>query len=89
MLEVWSREHPTEEVLGLGAIVRSRLLVQNLDVPVYPRTKLALIGYTQRGFQIRVSWFGHARISKYWPGFQLEDAGSDGIDELENTEGER
>jgi hypothetical protein len=85
LMEAWSREHPSEQILGLGAIIRSRMLVQNLDMPVYPKTKLALVGYSRRGFQIRVYWFEHARISKYWPGFQLEDTDSDDADEFENV----
>jgi hypothetical protein len=80
-MEGWCLEHPAEEIVGLGAIIRSRALVQNLDVPIYPKTKLALVGYTQRGFQIRVYWFGHARISKYWPGFQLDEAEFENVTE--------
>lgn len=85
LMEAWSSEHPEEQIVGLGAIIRSRLLVQNLDLAVYPKTKLALVGYSRRGLQIRVYWFEHARISKYWPGFQLEDTDSDDADEFENV----
>jgi hypothetical protein len=88
LLQSWSREHPSEEVLGLGAIIRSPVLVRNLDLPVYPRTGLALAGYTPRGLQLRISWFEHARISKYWPGFQLDEEGFDDVDENEKPSGE-
>ncbi len=68
LLETWSREHPVEEVWGMGAIVQARLLVETQNWAVYPRTKLGLVGYTSKGFQMRVYWFAHARISRYWPG---------------------
>jgi hypothetical protein len=68
LLEVWSKDKPGEEVLGLGAIIQSRLLVEHMPYAVYPDTKLAFIGYTQEGYQMRVYWFAHAKISNYWPG---------------------
>ncbi|SRR5258706_6532687 len=68
LLETWSRENPQEEILGVGAVIQSRALVENIPLPVYPDTKLSLFGYTQEGFQMRVYWFAHARISTYWPG---------------------
>jgi hypothetical protein len=68
LLETWSRDNPVEEVLGLGAIIQSRILVETNTHAIYPDTKLAFIGYTQEGYQMRVYWFAHARISKYWPG---------------------
>jgi len=68
LLEAWSKDNPNEAVLGLGAIIQSRLLVEHNPYAVYPDTKLSFIGYTQEGYQMRVYWFAHARISKYWPG---------------------
>ena len=88
LIEKWSREHPNEGVLGLGAIIRSRVLAQNLDFPVYPKTRLALACYTDRGLQMRVYWFEHARTSKYWPGFQPDDARSADTDEPETRPNE-
>jgi len=68
LLEAWSRENGAEGVMGLGALIQSRNLVENYNWAVYPTTGLALVGYTRSGIQMRVSWFAHARISQHWPG---------------------
>jgi len=68
LLEAWSKANPDEGVMGLGAVIQSRALVKNNPYAVYPDTKLAFVGYTQEGYQMRVYWFAHATISKYWPG---------------------
>jgi hypothetical protein len=68
LLEVWAKDNPDQAVMGLGAVIQSRLLVEHNPYAVYPDTKLAFIGYTQEGYQMRVYWFAHATISKYWPG---------------------
>jgi hypothetical protein len=68
LLETWSKENPDQAVMGLGAVIQSRVLVKNIPEAVYPDTKLAFIGYTQEGFQMRVYWFAHATISNNWPG---------------------
>jgi len=68
LIEAWSRENPGEEVLGLGCVVQSRKLAENDRWAVWPDTKLAFIGYTAEGYQMRVYWFAHAKISPYWPG---------------------
>jgi hypothetical protein len=81
LLEEWSRENPQEEIQGMGAVIQSRALVENVPVPVYPDTKLSLFGYTNEGFQMRVYWFAHARISTYWPGDPDGDTRRDRQDE--------
>jgi hypothetical protein len=68
LLETWSRENPDQEVMGMGAVIQSRALVENDRNAIYPDSKLVFIGYTQEGFQMRVYWFAHATVSKYWPG---------------------
>jgi hypothetical protein len=68
LLEAWSKENPQEGVMGLGAVIQSPLLVKNVTEAVYPETRLAFVGYTQEGFQMRVFWFAHATVSTYWPG---------------------
>jgi hypothetical protein len=68
LLEAWSKENPDQGVMGLGAVIQSRVLVKNIPEAVYPDTKLAFIGYTQEGYQMRVYWFAHATVSDYWPG---------------------
>ena len=78
LLENWSRENPDQGVMGLGAVIQSRVLVEHNPYAVYPDTKLAFIGYTQEGYQMRVYWFAHATISKYWPS---EDADTSAANE--------
>jgi len=68
LMEAWARDNPGEEVLGLGAVIQSRALVEHSPWAVYPDTRLAFIGYTSEGYQMRVYWFAHAKISTYWPG---------------------
>ncbi len=68
LLEAWSKENIDQGVMGLGAVIQSRVLVKNIPEAVYPDTKLAFIGYTQEGYQMRVYWFAHATVSTYWPG---------------------
>ena len=68
LLETWSLDNPQEEIQGLGAVIQSRELVEVQPFAVYPQTGLSFIGYTQEGFQMRVRWFKHARVSTYWPG---------------------
>jgi len=68
LLEAWSRDNPDQQVMGMGAVIQSRDLVKNIPEAVWPDTKLAFIGYTQEGYQMRVFWFAHATVSDYWPG---------------------
>jgi hypothetical protein len=68
LLESWSKANLDEGVMGLGAVIQSRALVEHSPYAVYPDTRLAFVGYTQEGYQMRVYWFAHATISKYWPG---------------------
>ena len=78
LLESWSKAHPDEGVMGLGAVIQSRVLVKNIPEAVYPDTKLALVGYTQEGYQMRVYWFAHATVSDYWPGDNMQPAADRG-----------
>lgn len=62
VIERWSRDHPEERLLGLGALVESPDLQERARQPYWPQTRLGLVGYTPDGRQIRVSWFAHARL---------------------------
>ncbi|HYJ29958.1 MAG TPA: hypothetical protein VEW25_06415 [Allosphingosinicella sp.] len=64
LIETWSRAHPEERVLGLGAIVESPDLAERARRPLWPQTRLNLIGYTPEGRQIRVAWFAHAELDR-------------------------
>lgn len=62
LIEIWSREHPEERLLGLGALVESPDLLERAKQPYWPQTRFGLVGYTPDGRQIRVAWFAHARV---------------------------
>ena len=64
VLEAWSVENPQEKLLGYGAIIQAAELMRKGLEPIWFDwgTDLVLCGYTQRGEQIRVGWFRHARL---------------------------
>ena len=64
VLEMWSVENPQEKVLGYGAIIQAPELMRKGLEPIWHDwgTDLVLAGYTQRGEQIRVGWFRHAKL---------------------------
>lgn len=68
ILEKWSKENPQESVMGIGAVIQSRGLVEHDNHAVWPDTKLTFVGYTKEGYQFRVRWFAHGTIPKLWPG---------------------
>jgi hypothetical protein len=61
-LEAWSRDNPSEAVMGMGCIVQGRDLLLKRTQPYWPLTGLALAGYNARGEQFRIVWFNHARV---------------------------
>jgi hypothetical protein len=60
VLERWSREHPDQNVKGMGVVLEAQLLRAN--EPIWPENGLTLVGFTPLGQQIRLAWFDHARI---------------------------
>jgi hypothetical protein len=58
-LSDWSEQHPEEEVRGAAVVAQSPFLGPINRKPVWSETKLSLIGYTDKGQQIRLSWFDH------------------------------
>ena len=62
--EQWALENPQEKLLGYGAIIQAPELMRKGLEPIWHDwgTDLVLAGYTQRGEQIRVGWFRHARL---------------------------
>jgi len=64
VLEMWSVDNPGEKLLGFGAIIQAPELMRKGLEPIWTDwgTDLVLAGYTQRGEQIRVGWFRHARL---------------------------
>jgi hypothetical protein len=62
LLEAWSLEHPEEGVMGMGAIIESKLLVRHMPSVFWPGG-LVFIGYMPNGQQLRVAWFKHATVN--------------------------
>jgi GNAT superfamily N-acetyltransferase len=63
IVEQWARDHPEEQVAGLGGIVQSAVLAEQARAPYSPIHHYMLIGYTPDGHQLRVSWFDWARVA--------------------------
>jgi hypothetical protein len=64
VLEEWSHEHPNEQVLGMAAVLDARQYREKQHQPLWPEhgLHLNLAGYSDRGEQIRIAWFDHARV---------------------------
>jgi len=62
LLEAWSMAHPEEKVAGMGAIIQGENLRERGKQPVWPTTRLTLIGYTRDDCQIRLCWFEGFRL---------------------------
>lgn len=62
LLEDWSADHPEEAVMGIGALIDTPDLARAAQRACWPTTGLQLARYTDRGGQIRIYWFAHARI---------------------------
>ncbi len=57
LVEAWAKAHPEERVGGLGAVIESDHLRGWEKRPVWPTTRLNLIGHTPDGRQLRLYWF--------------------------------
>lgn len=64
VLEEWSRAYPNEQVLGMAAVLDNRQYREKEQQPLWPEhgLNLNLVSYSDRGEQIRVAWFDHARV---------------------------
>jgi hypothetical protein len=60
-LESWSKAHPEEGVMGMLTVLEGYKARRNLE-PYWPEVEAIFIGYTDRGHQIRLTWFQHARV---------------------------
>lgn len=63
ILAAWSIENPNEQLLGIGTVIDGLALGDKARQPMWPDhdLNLNLVGYTDRGEQIRIAWFKHAR----------------------------
>jgi hypothetical protein len=66
VLEHWSLENPGEKVMGLMAVMQSKVLVTRYP-QVFGVVNMTFTGFTPAGFPIRVAWFKHATIPTDWP----------------------
>jgi len=62
LLEAWAAENPSERLAGMGAIVEAKELTEISRMPVWPASRLGLVGHTANGRQIRVYWFEDHRL---------------------------
>jgi hypothetical protein len=62
LLERWSRDHPEQRLAGLGAIIEGPNLFDRAREPFWPTTRFGVVGYTDDGRQVRVSWFEDFRL---------------------------
>lgn len=60
-LESWAIRNPAERVAGFASIRQSRYLIENYRSPYSRSTDAVLLGYTEKGYQVRVRWFDHFR----------------------------
>jgi hypothetical protein len=62
LVEVWARGRPEHELKGMGCVVQGAELAEKKTQAVWPLSGLALVGYNNRGEQIRVVWFKNAQV---------------------------
>jgi hypothetical protein len=62
VIESWSRDNPEARIAGMGAVIESENLKGREKEPVWPTTKMVLIGYTPKGQQLRLYWFPDFRL---------------------------
>lgn len=65
LLQVWAREHPEEELGGLGAKVGGPDLAARAEQPFWPQTRFILAGFLADGRQLRISWFEDYLLEYY------------------------
>lgn len=66
VLERWSLDNPAEKVMGLMAVMQSKILVTRYP-QVFAVVNMTFTGFTPSGLPIRVAWFKHATIPTEWP----------------------
>lgn len=63
-MEAWALENPQEKLLGIAAILQAHELGSKAVYPQWAdwNIHLNLVGYSQRGEQVRVAYFRQAKI---------------------------
>jgi hypothetical protein len=64
LLESWAKAHPSENLMGIGCVVQTRVIGMKINEAVWPRTGLAVIGHDSKGDQLRLVWFAGARTGE-------------------------
>lgn len=62
VIEGWATAHPEERIGGMGAVIESEHLRGREKEPVWPTTKMVLVGHTRQGRQLRLYWFPDFRL---------------------------
>ena len=57
----WGMAHPEEKLAGGLALIKPGEWGEFEKLPVWPESKLALVGYTAEGEQVRAAWFDYFR----------------------------
>lgn len=65
LLQAWSREHPDEQLGGLGALVGGEQLAERAKQGFWPQTRFILAGFRPDGRQLRISWFEDFLLEYY------------------------
>jgi hypothetical protein len=61
-LEGWAADHPEETLAGVVTFVEPRAWGELARMPVWPDSRLTLVGYLNDGRQVRAFWFDHFRF---------------------------
>jgi hypothetical protein len=61
-LERWALDHPEEKLAGRIGFVEPGKWGDLTRMPVVPVSELMLIGYDEKGRQVRAAWFDHFRF---------------------------
>lgn len=67
-LSDWSEANPELQVRGMAVVVQSAIIkaMPRFGVPVWNKTKLFVIGFTEDDDQVRFTWFDHIILPGEW-----------------------
>lgn len=64
VIEAYALAHPEENLAGMGAIFQAPGIGKS---PVGAGGGTVLIGYTDKGYQVRIAWFDHFKVPPVMP----------------------
>ncbi|MGV8995923.1 MAG: hypothetical protein ACOH12_03135 [Parvibaculaceae bacterium] len=59
VIEAYALEQPEEQIAGMGAVFQHKGMGRT---PIGAGGRTVLVGYTKRGYQLRVAWFDHFMV---------------------------